>query len=198
LNAISLSVQGLERYLTEVPEEFRSLLRTVQSEIKRLEESIRRFLTLTSPLALIFKSGDFNDLVTEVLNLVEEEARGGGVRLETDLWELKPVRFDREKMREVLLNLVRNGLQAMPEGGKLEVQTRQERDRIVVLVRDSGQGISPEDLEKIFTPYFTTRSNGSGIGLSYVHRVVSAHRGTVSADSEPGNGATFKLEIPNG
>jgi nitrogen-specific signal transduction histidine kinase len=198
LNAISLSVQQLERYSGNVSEEFGSLLRTVRDEIQRLEESIRRFLSLTSPLSLELEMGDLNRLAAGVLDLVAEEAKDRNVRISRRLEELEPLRFDSDKMREVLLNLVRNALQAMPEGGELTFQTLQEEARVVVRVSDTGEGIPEEDLGKIFTPYFTTKSDGSGIGLSYVQRVISAHGGTVSADTEAGKGATFKLEIPNG
>jgi signal transduction histidine kinase len=198
LNAISLSVQQLERYSGNVSEEFASLLHTVRDEIQRLEESIRRFLSLTSPLTLKLEVGDLNKLATSVLDLVEEEARDRKVRISRRLGDLEPVRFDSDKMREVLLNLVRNALQAMPEGGELTFHTHQGEARVIVRVSDTGSGIPEEDLGKIFTPYFTTKSDGSGIGLSFVHRVISAHGGTVSAENDAGRGATFKLEMPNG
>jgi PAS domain S-box-containing protein len=198
LNAISLSVQQLERYLKEVPEEFRKLLRTVRDEIQRLEESIRRFLSLTSPLSLNPKKGDLNARVTETLELLSGEATQRNVTLSRRLGDLEPVIFDPDKIHEALLNLIRNAFESMPDGGEIEIGTVREEERTDLWVRDSGAGIEADDLPKIFTPYFTTKRDGSGIGLSYVQRIMAAHGGAVTVESEPGEGTMVRLEFRDG
>jgi signal transduction histidine kinase len=100
-------------------------------------------------------------------------------------------------MTRVLRNLVLNAIDAMPGGGALTIRTRITEEGVRLEVSDSGQGLTPEECERLFTPYYTTKTHGTGLGLAIVQSVVSDHRGRISVDSQPGKGATFRIELPD-
>ena len=106
------------------------------------------------------------------------------------------VPLDEASMKQAILNLVKNAMEAMPNGGKMEIKTSRDADRIYLGVRDSGQGIPEEIASKIFEPYFTTRSKGSGLGLTIVYKVVREHGGDVEVNSTPGRGTAFQVTLP--
>jgi signal transduction histidine kinase len=106
------------------------------------------------------------------------------------------VKADSDFMKQAFLNVVLNGVQAMPDGGRLSISSRREDDVVVTEVRDQGQGIPPEIQEKLFELYFTTKKGGSGIGLAQTYQVMQWHYGSVDFESAPGQGTTFRLRIP--
>lgn len=144
---------------------------------------------------------EMTDLVTflkELLHLIEADpARMKNVQthFKTSLTNLQAP-IDHFLIRSALLNLMVNALQAMPNGGTLTLELSEENNEATILVKDTGIGISPENLEKLFTPFFTTKKWGSGFGLSEVHKVVEAHNGTINVASEVGHGTIFTIKIP--
>jgi len=110
--------------------------------------------------------------------------------------DLPPVYGDRELLQQVFLNLVRNAEEAMPHGGRVELTAARAEDGIEILVEDRGVGIAPEILDRIFDLYVTTKSKGSGIGLSMVYRIVQLHGGEITVESKKGEGARFRIRLP--
>ncbi len=110
---------------------------------------------------------------------------------------LKVVEVDPLKVRRILENLVRNALEAMPNGGRLTIETKGEGDHFTVLVTDTGVGIPRERFTNLFRPFYTTKSNGLGLGLAYSQKAAEAHGGTIEVESEVGKGTTFKVRLPN-
>ena len=106
--------------------------------------------------------------------------------------------IDPDRMRQVILNLCLNGLEAMPDGGELFLSLHPEPDALRLEIRDTGMGIAPDALPHIFDPYFTTKGQGTGLGLATVHKIMEAHGGSISVTSEPGQGAVFRLLLPLG
>ena len=146
---------------------------------------------------------DLNLIVTEVLGLVEHTLLASGIRLERDLAALlPPVRGNRSELRQVLLNLVTNAIDAMPKGGALRVETSLEEieggSRLRIVVKDTGGGIRPEDLERIFLPFYTTKpeGKGTGLGLSVSQGLARSHGGEILAESAPGLGSRFTVRLP--
>jgi two-component system NtrC family sensor kinase len=144
-----------------------------------------------------------NEIVENVLALTKHLIHTNGVQLNTALAaDLPWVSVDSNQMKQVLLNLVHNALQAMPSGGTLEVDTEvranDHRDWIVVTVKDSGVGIYPQNQEKIFEPFYTTKAGagGTGLGLSVTYGIVTDHGGTIEVESSPGSGSTFVVWLP--
>jgi signal transduction histidine kinase len=140
---------------------------------------------------------DVNALITEVIALVEPDARRTGITCRADVSNVPPLRADPALLRQALLNLALNGCQAMPNGGKLTMGARTIKDRRVELsIEDTGAGISADKLDRIFDLYYTTKPEGSGIGLSIVYRIVQLHGGEIEVQSTEGRGTTFRLLLP--
>jgi signal transduction histidine kinase len=109
--------------------------------------------------------------------------------------DLPPLKADREYLRQLLLNLILNGFQAMPDGGTLTLEARASRGNFLITVTDTGTGIAPENLPRIFEPYFTTKAKGSGLGLAIAHGITEAHGGTITVTNEAG-GCRFLISLP--
>jgi signal transduction histidine kinase len=170
----------------------------IEGEIRRLDEVVQGFLKFTRPEDLRLQPVHVSDVFTEILPLVEPEAQKTGVRVVVESPASVPsVNGDSAMLRQAFLNLALNACQAMPNGGVLRLSCLEgAHRRVVVQFEDSGVGIPPDDLEKIFDLYFTTKHHGSGIGLSLVYRIVQLHDGEIEVQSTPGRGTTFRLLLP--
>lgn len=207
LNNPLTSVTGFaELVLDELPEgsSSRGDLNLVLHEARRARDVVRRLLDFARQSESAHASTSLNKVVEDVLTLSRHLIRTNGVELRLNLQEDLPwVLMDENQMKQVLLNLVHNALQAMPDGGQLEIMTSRSqkigRDGVMVSVQDSGVGIPAEDLSRIFEPFFTTKSGrgGTGLGLSVTYGIVSEHGGEIEVTSEPGTGSLFKVWLPN-
>jgi len=170
----------------------------IAGEIKRLDQVLQGFLKFTRPEDLRLQPVKVADLVDEVVQVVQPEADKAGVRIETDCAAGVPdINGDPGMLRQALLNLAINACQATQRNGVLRFRVRPVRPRRVAIhVEDTGVGIKPEHLQRIFDLYFTTREKGSGIGLSMVYRTVQLHDGDIEVQSTPGVGTTFRLVLP--
>jgi signal transduction histidine kinase len=145
-----------------------------------------------------FEPVQLNDLVRATLKLFDAQlAAAGNIRREVQLDpNLSSIEADPEPLKRVLQNLVLNAMDAMPNGGPLRLNTRQYNSTVILEVADTGQGLTKEECDRLFTPYYTTKHHGTGLGLAIVQSVVSDHGGTISVESQPGRGATFRIELP--
>jgi len=170
----------------------------IGSEIRRLDEVVQGFLKFSRPEELALEPVDLAALVADVGEVVGPQANAAGVRLViAAAGDLPRVSADSSLLRQALLNLALNAVQAMPSGGVLRFESRRAADRQVELViADTGVGIPPEHLARIFDLYFTTKDAGSGIGLSMVYRTIQLHDGHIEVQSTPGRGTTFTLRLP--
>ena len=182
-----------------------TLYRVTVNEVERIRGLIRQLLSyakFTGETDLKIEAGDLNSLLAQMATFLEPQARTLRVSVEVrGDPSLQPVRMDAERMKQVFLNLMLNGIQAMPSGGTLTVSARAVTVRGVphaeVRVMDTGVGIPPENLEKLFTPFFTTKGHeGSGLGLLACHQVVEEHRGTIVVESDIGRQTTFIVSVP--
>ena len=188
---------GTERVLVEVPAVMKHVT-VIGAEIRRLDEVVQGFLKFSRPEELNLEPTDLSALVSEVAEVVDPQAVDAGVQVIVESPpDLPKISGDRPVLRQALLNLALNACQAMPNGGTLRFRGRQVADRRVSLtVEDSGVGIPPEHLPRIFDLYFTTREQGSGIGLSMVYRAIQLHDGSIEVQSTPGHGTVFTLTLP--
>jgi signal transduction histidine kinase len=170
----------------------------IAGEIRRLDEVLQGFLKFTRPEDLRLQAVEVRTLLDDVVRVVNAEAQASHVQVVLDCPDTVPdLSGDPAMLRRALLNLAINACQAMPSGGVLRLAARAARGRHVeVSVEDTGVGIRPEHLEKIFNLYFTTKPKGSGIGLSMVYRTVQLHDGDIEVQSTPGQGTTFRLLLP--
>ncbi|MFH1335937.1 MAG: ATP-binding protein [Candidatus Zixiibacteriota bacterium] len=200
LNAISITVQRLRSEFEprKDREEYLSFIQTVLNEIKRLDNIINQFLSLAKAQKLTLVSSDMNKFMNEVISLVEMDARDKNVRVVKTMDRLPQLRIDPNEMKKALLNIMLNGVQAMPEGGELQVQSHIDDSKgdVIIRITDSGVGISKENLSTIFQPYFSTKEKGTGIGLSIAYRIISDHKGKIEVESEVGKGTTFIITLP--
>jgi two-component system, NtrC family, sensor histidine kinase HydH len=196
LNAAALQLAVLERRLQRLPAAGQppllEPLRLVRDEIARLEHLLQDFLQFARPRELNSRPLDLAGLVAAVADLLAGEAGRRGVRLERALpADLPPVQGEDERLRQVLMNLALNALDATPRGGMVRISGHARTDEVYIAVDDSGPGIDPEVRTRIFDPFFTTKSQGSGLGLPIVHAIVTQHGGAVGAEESPLGGARF-------
>jgi signal transduction histidine kinase len=197
LNAIVLRLDLLRERLDAPEEELRKEIDILSKEAMRLDRVVKTFLDFSRPVEVNLRELDLAAVTREVTELLTPQAKLGGVAVK---FEAPPepalVRGDPDLLKQALLNLVSNGLEAMPDGGDLSVAIVPNGSRIRVEVSDTGCGIPPELRSKVFQLYFSTKSKGSGIGLAMTYRAVQLHNGTVEFTSEEGRGTTFRLEFP--
>jgi PAS domain S-box-containing protein len=198
LNAMVIHVALLREKIARAgPPDAQSSLDTLEREIRRLDRVIQGFLKFTRPEDLQLTSVTLPGLLEEVVRLVSAEAEASGIAIVTSVSNgLPPVYGDRELLQQVFVNLMRNALEAMPGGGRVELSARQAEEGIEIAFADTGVGIDPDLIDKIFDLYVTTKSKGSGIGLSVVYRIVQLHGGEITVESRKGEGARFVVRLP--
>jgi two-component system, NtrC family, nitrogen regulation sensor histidine kinase NtrY len=174
-------------------------LRTIQDQVARVTGIVQSLLDRTRPPAPTLRPLPPGELVEGLAELVRPSLVGGGIDLSVDVApDLPAVGADRVPLEQALLNLVSNAVDAMPEGGRLRLAARADGDGVALAVTDSGPGIPPEDLARVFDPLFTTKppGKGTGLGLPILREVVEAHGGTVRLESRPGEGTTATVRLP--
>jgi signal transduction histidine kinase len=201
LNAIGMGVQRLEREYApaHAAEEFHTLCRIIRGEVARLNTIVQEFLTLARTPTLQRAPIAVATLLQEVTSLIEAEAQARAVRLTIQVSEsLPPLFLDRQHMQQALLNLLLNALQATPPGGAVQVTAEAGAAEVCITITDQGSGIAPERLERIFDPYFTTKPEGTGLGLPIALQIIQAHGGTLDVRSILGQGTTVDVRLPSG
>jgi len=172
-------------------------LNVIGSEIRRLDRVVQTLVDFTRPMELKLAEQDLRRLIDEVTSLASPDAEKHGVHIVRRLSEtMLPVKVDADLIKQALLNIMINGMQAMPDGGDLTITTRHEGNEAIVEVSDEGSGIPRDIQDKIFNLYFTTKKGGSGIGLPMAYRVVQLHNGAMTFASAPGTGTTFRFSFP--
>ncbi|HEY7678361.1 MAG TPA: ATP-binding protein [Candidatus Methylomirabilis sp.] len=204
LAGIRSTVQGLQRKLAPAGKEWDRLHR-VLAEIDRINNLIKSLLDFARPKASTFEIIDIGSFLDEALGLIGPAMDRAGVTVER---EADPprirLRADRQRLQEALLNVLLNAVQAMPQGGKVRLQTSLEGGGgdgplgVAIQISDTGPGVPPEQAERIFKPFYTTRPDGTGLGLAVVRQVVEEHGGSVAVRCSPGEGATFVVRLPLG
>jgi signal transduction histidine kinase len=194
LNAITVHLEVLNQRIgaDEAPE-----LNVIRAEIARLNRIVKTFLDFNRPVDLRLRRIDLNEMVSEIAKLIGPEASAHDVTVVSELFG-RPVWIDadRDLLKQAFLNVVMNALEAMPDGGRLTVSCSLGGGVCRVGISDTGPGIAPEIRDKIFNLYFTTKGNGSGIGLAMAYRFMQLHDGRMTFSSESGQGATFIFELP--
>lgn len=171
----------------------------IPEEVERLNEIVEGYLRFAKDEPLSLRACDLRDVVERSARLVAEEVAAQGVTIVgPGGGEALAVQADPQRIRQVLLNLLLNAAQAMPEGGRVEVSVAREAARAVVIVRDEGKGFDPDALHRAFEPFFTTKERGSGLGLVMVKRIVDAHGGAVRLENAEGGGARVTVTLPAG
>ena len=201
LNAIGMGLQRLKREFLPPDEskreEYISFTELILKEVRRVNGIIEQFLTLSRPFQLNLKESSLQDLLNHLVTLFREEASSLGITLEAEIPpDLPLIKIDPEKLTQALINIMKNGMQAMGQGGTLRVETKSLKDRVEVTISDSGSGIPPDQMEKIFNYYYTTKEKGVGLGLPIAHRIIEAHEGHLKIESRVGVGTKVTMTLP--
>jgi len=196
LSAIKGAMEILKTEIDEKHPKF-GFVGIIEKEIARLESLVTEFLRFSRPPAPEMAPDNLNRVILSVMELANKHLSNSSVQVKTDLAGDMPTSFiDSNQVKQVILNLLLNAEQSMPDGGTLTVATYTEGDWIAVDVSDTGEGIPRERIEDIFSPFFTTRPAGTGLGLAVSRRIVRAHGGDITVVSRPGHGSTFTVKLP--
>lgn len=202
LNSLTIHLQLMRRSLAKigqrgVREKLERSLETCASEVSRLDGIITHFLEAVRPQPLDLRELDLMGVLEEVLGVMEEELSNADISVEIALENRPPeILADRDQMKQVFFNLLKNAREAMPGGGEIRVTTRTDDDYVYLLLGDSGSGIRGEDMAKVFQPYFTTKSGGTGLGMMIVQRIMREHGGQIGIDSREGVGTVVTIQLP--
>jgi len=201
LSTVNINLQLLEEDWAhdDTPEgrRLRSKIEVLRREVHRLEEILSDFLRFAKEPELQFTICDVNELVGEVLDFVGPEAQAQGVQIRRGFSpDLPQCALDVDLMKQALLNLIINAQQAMPEGGELMVRTALAQDGVQIRVIDTGIGIPPEELDRVFQVYYSTKKSGTGLGLPTARRIIEDHGGELRVESEVGKGTSFQIVLP--
>jgi signal transduction histidine kinase len=197
INAIVLHLQLLQTKLQQIDPDTRRHMDIIGNEIHRLDRVVGILVDFMRPRDLHLEEIDFRRLLEEVVSLAAPDAEQHGVTMAPEFpAEPLTVNVDTDLMKQAILNVVLNGLQAMPQGGTLTVSARRDEDLVITEIRDQGAGIPHDVQEKIFELYFTTKKGGSGIGLAQTFQIMQWHYGSVDFESVEGQGTTFRLRLP--
>ena len=197
INAIVVHLEVLRQKMKEVDPDTRRHVDVISSEIQRLDRVVQTLVDFTRPVELRLNDMDLRKLVEDVVMLASPAAEKHNVVIEREAApDALPVRIDADLVKQAILNIVLNGVQAMPEGGTLRLTGKRDGDNALITIRDQGAGIPENIRDKIFNLYFTTKTGGSGIGLAMAYRVVQLHHGSVEFTSIIDHGTTFYLRFP--
>jgi signal transduction histidine kinase len=197
INAIVVHLEVLRQKMKEIDPDTRRHVDVIGSEIQRLDRVVQTLVDFTRPVELRLSDMDLRKVVEDVVTLASPAAEKHKVLVERQAGQDPlPVRIDSDLVKQAVLNIVLNGVQAMPDGGTLRITLKREGDSALIMVRDQGAGIPENIRDKVFNLYFTTKSGGSGIGLAMAYRVVQLHHGSVEFTSIMDHGTTFFLRFP--
>jgi PAS domain S-box-containing protein len=182
-------------------EKFQRYLELVENETLRCSQIVSGLLSFSRVSPPAFGQVRIDELLRRSILLSQHKLDLSNIRLESSIpADLPPVEGDFNQLQQCVINLIFNAIDAMPDGGTLKLSSRYDTDRgvVIVIVKDSGRGISQQDLPRIFEPFFTTKNEGYGVGLglSTVYGIIDRHKGTITVESEPENGAAFMIELP--
>src|SRR5690348_13352937 len=199
LNSMRLWLENLKESLSYDGDSTasRQAVQVLDKEIDRLDQVVKRFLDFTRPMDVRLEATQLADLLKEVLEIAKPQLEKANILLATLLpIDVPEVYVDRALLKQAVLNLVLNAAEAMPNGGQLRLVLSRRGEMAEITVGDTGKGIPPENVQKIFQLFFTTRPGGSGIGLASTFRIVQLHNGSIDFTSEVGRGTTFRIELP--
>lgn len=204
LNSLTIHLQLIERKLKKLKlakeadaTALNESIRICEAEVQRLDGIVSNFLEAIRPRPPDLAETNLSDVLTEVLRFQQDELADRGIKVEAETpSDLPPVMADRNQLKQVFFNLIKNAIEAMQPGGQLKIRPRVDDDSVFLLFGDSGAGIKHEDLGRLFQPYHTTKVGGHGLGLMIVQRIMREHGGQIGIESKEGVGTVVTLQFP--
>ncbi|MFZ5450461.1 MAG: sensor histidine kinase [Thermodesulfobacteriota bacterium] len=183
---------------TDPDDPTRAWLSTIAEEARRIEQMVTRFESLAQRKESFFNQEDLNDIVSNTLQLLRPEINAKNIALVTHLHPESLIgRLNGHLLKVALSHLIRNAVEATRPRGKIIVSTTVEKDYAVLTIQDSGRGMPPEVVDKVFVPFYTTKIGGTGLGMVFVRQIVDEHRGVITLDSKVGRGTTVTIRLPH-
>ena len=199
LNSIALRLEMLRSRIAEDSPDSEPEFAILSEEVLRLDRVVRTFLDFNRPVELVLEDVNVVECAAEILNLLEPEATQKGIEISLGHTDgTVVVKADPDLLRQALLNIAVNAIEAMEQGGRLQIEVEKNRETCSIRIQDTGPGIPPGLRDKIFQLYYTTKIRGSGIGLAMTYRAVQLHGGTIIVEGESGKGTTFLITLPLG
>jgi len=197
LNAVSMIAQRFKNEFVPQTDqaEYRQLTTTVVNETQRINNIIQQFLQFAKPEKLIKTKVNLLHLINDVVIVTRQQAEKKAIAINQKCEKVPDILADGDKLKQVLLNLMQNSIDACIAGQKIEINCKTDKKYININIIDNGKGIPEKNLDKIFNMYFTTREEGTGLGLSIVQQIITLHNGTIQVKSEPGKGTTFNIQL---
>lgn len=201
LNAISMATQRLQRdFSPQDPgkvDKFRNMTSVIRDEVRRLNAIIEEFLAFSRTQRLQLRSYPIEDVLRKLISLIEEEANTRGISIRSNLdGKQSMVPMDVDKLQQALLNILKNAMESISGKGEITIHVEKSAKAVNLKMSDTGAGLQPEDLEKIFNPEFTTKEKGLGLGLPIAHEIIRGHNGDIKVESRLGAGTTFSVVLP--
>ncbi|MDC7228394.1 MAG: ATP-binding protein [Spirochaetales bacterium] len=201
LGSIGIHIQLMQKALKReegcAQEFIEKNLGIISEEVERLNSIVVDFLFAVRPMDVNMRDTCLSGLINESLELVKPELDEEGIELEISIDENIPMlQLDEKLIKQAVLNIIKNAMNAMPDGGHLSLSITREGDSAVLVIKDDGEGIEKENLDKIFEPYFTTKDFGSGLGLTLVYKIIKEHDGEIQLKSKVGVGTSFIIRLP--
>ncbi|HTB64187.1 MAG TPA: ATP-binding protein [Opitutales bacterium] len=201
LNSMNIHLQLIERQLAKLKEsatakKIKESADICVAEVERLDGIIRNFLEAIRPQPPNLVEVDLVALLAEVLALQEQELKNLGIRVEVEVAQAPVILADRNQVKQVFFNLIKNAMEAMERGGRLRIAARADDAWLYLAFTDSGVGIAQADLPRVFQPYFSTKRGGHGLGMMIIQRILRAHGGQIALESTVGRGTTVTLQFP--
>ncbi len=198
LGAISMTVQRLEREfkIVDGDDELKRLFSIIKKEVDHISASIKNLLQFSKPAPLQKSWNQLDKIIEKIIDLYRTKATEAGISLIWSNHEETETYIDPVKMNECLINILENAIAATPAGGKIELGLKQKNREVIITIKDTGHGILAENLSKIFNLYFTTKVNGTGLGLAHAQQIVAEHGGKIRVDSRENQGTTFTIILP--
>ncbi len=201
LNSLTIHLKLLAKALQKLPRQdqkkVQDSLRAMEDETQRLDQIVRNFLKATRRKPLQFEKTQINDLLQKTVSFLRPELKAAKIRVIEEVDKNMPVfLLDPERIHQVFLNIIKNAVHAMPKGGTLRIQTETKDKLCIIHFQDSGIGISEDKIDKIFDAYYTTKEEGSGLGLMIVYQIIREHGGRIEVSSKPNKGTTFSAILP--
>lgn len=201
LSAISLNAELLEDEIKGYPgaptKEAMDLLQSIKSQLEALSDLIEEYLSFTRLPKPRLERESLGEILDDLLRFLKGEIAERGIMVKEEFDQRAPwIMVDRRRLRQALLNILRNAFEAMPHGGNLTISTRIKGENVDIAIADTGIGIPPDQQERIFEPFFTTKDRGSGLGLTIAKQIIEEHGGTIACSSGLGRGTTFTISVP--
>jgi two-component system, sporulation sensor kinase E len=202
LNSLTIHLQLMQRHLKKAPptpglEKVSASLEVCQNEVQRLDGIIQHFLEAIRPRPPDFSDVNLLEVLEEVLAVQAQELQDRDLKVDVEVdLDSSPVKADRNQVKQVFFNVIKNAMEAMSSGGQLHIKARGDDDYVYLQFGDTGKGIPQDDLPRLFQPFHTTKRGGHGLGLMIVQRIMRDHGGQIGIDSREGVGTVVTLQFP--